>query len=183
MHYAGRVTEVTDTVRPVLARVATLFRDSPAPEHSFSVHAICAAGGLVAGKWMGPSPICRALQALADSNLAGALRVVTLQSRGGVPCLDPDQCAPLCSPVHCAHAWRSLWTAGHCWLCDCTAVTAVCGPLSWTSLSEPLVFSHCPGSVRIEACARSDVFIPLVLLSISSCCLHSSPRPSLQTVR
>ena len=83
-------------VRSRVEAIVRLFHDAPTPDARFSIHAICAAGaryGLVAGRWMGPYALCRALADLAAAGAAAGVRVATLDSGGGAPCVDVDGCA------------------------------------------------------------------------------------------
>jgi hypothetical protein len=89
---AGKRSENVQQVR----RIVAAFHDSPASP--FSIHSICRAGaayGLVAGRWMGPYAICRALADIAATATEPNLSILTLDSGGGAPCIDPDMCALL----------------------------------------------------------------------------------------
>ena len=92
------------TLQQHLRSIVRLFHDQPSSEATFSVHAICGAGakfGLVPGRWMGPYALCRALAVLAGRpGTPEGFNIVTLDSGGGAPCLDIDQCG--CDTFACS---------------------------------------------------------------------------------
>ena len=84
-------------------RILTAFHDAPSHTAPFSVHAICRAGapyGLVPGRWMGPYAICRALSDIGTDATEPHLSILTLDSGGGAPCVDPDMCASAVCLLH-----------------------------------------------------------------------------------
>jgi cysteine protease ATG4 len=98
MHQVGRDGGECCEKALQVRRIVAAFHDSHASP--FSVHAICQAGaayGLVAGRWMGPYAICRALSDIAVTATEPYLSILTLDSGGGAPCVDPDMCALLTS--------------------------------------------------------------------------------------
>jgi Peptidase family C54 len=79
----------------------SLFHDDPGA--CLSIHSICEAGkkyGLVPGRWMGPYALCRAVADVASSHLQNTVRIVTIDSGGGAPCLDAVKCD---SKQYCSH--------------------------------------------------------------------------------
>jgi hypothetical protein len=109
MHAVGRRATPTCADDAALKCIVRLFHDTPSlPTSPFSVHAICEAGakyGLVAGRWMGPYALCRALEDLAQAQRAPLFRIVTVDSGGGAPCIDPELCA---SPLSLVSQARHL---------------------------------------------------------------------------
>ena len=112
MHFLGRLTTLPEKWMPTLNFIASLLHDSPASAHGFSIHSICQAGkpfGLIAGKWMGPYAICRAFEVLGDQHLEGLLKIVTVDSGGGVPCLDEDRLVQHFKPRPATRQELYLW--------------------------------------------------------------------------
>jgi hypothetical protein len=97
MHFLGRRPNEhaqKATVCDVRSRIVAYFFDDPSS--CLSIHSICAAGakyGLLPGRWMGPYAIARAVADVASQSLSFFLRIVTVDSGGGAPFLDPERCA------------------------------------------------------------------------------------------
>ena len=91
MHFVGRMRSSTDAVvERARSFVVSQFHDDP--RACLSIHSICTAGktsGLVAGRWMGPYALCRAVADISRSHLSQHVKIVAIDSGGGAPCLDP----------------------------------------------------------------------------------------------
>lgn len=106
MHFLGRMWSSTDAVvERARSFVVSQFHDDPGA--CLSIHSICTAGkkyGLVAGRWMGPYALCRAVADISRSELTQNVKIVAIDSGGGAPCLDPARYGhPALPPVDFLH--------------------------------------------------------------------------------
>eukprot|EP00877_Chromochloris_zofingiensis_P012489 jgi/Chrzof1/7494/Cz02g25290.t1 len=93
-------------------QVVRLFLDTPSPDAPFSIHNLCAAGsphGVVAGQWLGPWVLCKALEAAvaaAPPQLCLAVHVVC-DPGGGAPSISMHRVLPLLEPSQTATSTTS----------------------------------------------------------------------------
>lgn len=101
MHFVGRIWSHTDaTVEHARSFVVSQFHDNP--DACLSIHSICTAGkkyGLVAGRWMGPYALCRAVADISRSSLTQHVKIHVIDSGGGAPCLDPARYEYICKSM------------------------------------------------------------------------------------
>ncbi|KAK9808707.1 hypothetical protein WJX72_002328 [[Myrmecia] bisecta] len=74
-----------------VVQILSLFWDSPAAQHAFSVHNLCLAGaphGVKVGEWLGPWVLCRTLETVVNRVAPSGLYVhVVASASGGAPVL------------------------------------------------------------------------------------------------
>jgi len=83
---AGREEAAAKPARMSAAKVVRLFWDEPTDAAPFSIHNICSAGakqGIVAGEWLGPYVVCKALAALVNATACAGLTVAVVSEPGG----------------------------------------------------------------------------------------------------